>query len=52
MDNYNRPASPGLYMVWGAAAVIGFVMIYGLAGVVIDWMSASSEPTAITAPVN
>ena len=50
MDHYNRPAPPGLYMIWGAAAVIGFVMIYGLAEVIVDWIAPPPEATEIVAP--
>lgn len=50
MDIQKRPASPGIYVVWGAGVILLLVMLYGLGGVITDWPAPPAEPVPITAP--
>lgn len=50
MDIQKRPASPGIYVAWGAGVILLLVMLYGLGGVISDWIAPPAEPVPITAP--
>lgn len=51
MDIQKGPASPGMYLAWGAMTVLALVILWGMGGVVSDWIAPADEPTAITAPI-
>ena len=50
MDSQKGPASPGMYLAWGAMTVLALVILWDMGGVISDWIAPPEEPTAITAP--
>lgn len=50
MDINKGPASPGIYVAWGAATILALVIVWGVGGVISDMITPPEEPTGTTAP--
>ncbi|MGR3497523.1 MAG: hypothetical protein ACU0E9_01290 [Limimaricola soesokkakensis] len=51
MDINKGPAKPGMYLLWGAAALVALIVAWMLGEAMIDRIAPSAEPETLSAPV-
>lgn len=52
MDTSKGLPATGIYVAWGAVAILALVILWGMGGVISDWIAGPAEPPALQAPVH
>jgi len=50
MDTNKGQAAPGLYLAWGALTILALVILWGMGGMISDWIEPAPDAPVLSAP--